>query len=75
MVRVEAGSADRDMFIPWGSKDFTVDAMSGRSWEGVGCSLGDRTSEVNKNWEGRRRGLTMRFRQAQSGAVEWRVGV
>ncbi len=63
MVWVKARSVKQDMFIPWGSEDFAVDTMSGRSWEGVECSFGERASKVNKNWEGRRRGLVARFQQ------------
>jgi len=63
VVGVKTGSAKWDMFVPWGSKNFTVDSMSRRAREGVEHSFGDWTSEVNKNWKGRRRGLIAGFQQ------------
>ena len=63
MVWVKARSVKWDMFIPWGLEDFAVDTTSERSREGVECSFGEQTSKVNKNWEGRRRGLVARFQQ------------
>jgi len=63
VVRVKTRPVEWEVFGPWGPKNCAVDTMGGRSRECVECSFCDRTSEVDKNWEGERWGLITGFQQ------------